>query len=454
MKRKQISYLQEWMKRKNHKPLIIRGARQVGKTYLIRQFAAQHFKNLVEINFDETPDKAGLFISGDIHKTLVLLKTDLDTDIIPGETLLFLDEIQRTPEIFAHLRYFYEKIPSLHIIAAGSLLDFVLAEHEFSMPVGRVEFLHMGPLDLYEFLGATGGDALLEYLKTYSLPDTVPESIHKKLLSAVSDYCIIGGMPAVVKIFAEEKDPRSVRIEQQSILQTFRHDFSKYAAKVNIHLLTTVFEQAPFTIGKKLVYTNLDRNLRAKDLASALFMMQKAGLFYAVRHADGNNVPLRSEKNQKHFKLLFLDTGLLACSLGIKYSDYVSSGNITAEAGGSIAEQFIGQQLLYSDECFEEPELFYWRRDKAGTSSEVDYLTENSGQIIPIEVKSGETGSLKSLHVFTALKKKSLGLRFNTSQPCSNQLETAIALLPRHPFTLISLPLYMVLEYKRLTQRE
>ena len=450
MKRDVLKDLDGWFDRENHKPLIIRGARQVGKTWLVRMFAESRFENLVEINFDLNPEKSALFASRDVEQIIRLLEVDLDADILPGKTLLFLDEIQSAPEIIPLLRYFYEKMPALHVIAAGSLLEFVLTEHTFSMPVGRIEYLFMGPMSFSEFLSAIGKEKLRGFLADYRLGDPLPQSIHETLLGLLKVYCIVGGMPAAVKAYAQSGDLRLASREQSSILQTYRDDFSKYGNRIDPRLLGTVFTAIPRLVGQKIKYVNIDRNERAKPLADCIDMLEMARVIYGVVHSAGNGIPLEAETNAKDRKPLFLDVGLLCCALGLKATDLHQAESLILVNSGAVAEQFAGQHLLYSGESYADPELYYWNREQRSSSAEVDYLLAHGTQVVPVEIKAGKVGSLKSLHVFAAEKGIGRAVRFNTDIPSRCMVSSAVASKQSEPFELISLPLYLIGETNRL----
>jgi hypothetical protein len=450
MKRDTLNDLNNWYDRKNRKPLIIRGARQVGKTSLVRMLAKSRFENLVEINFDLNPEKSALFASRDVEQIIQLLEVDLDADILPGKTLLFLDEIQSAAEVIPLLRYFYEKMPALHVIAAGSLLEFVLTEHTFSMPVGRIEYLFMGPMTFSEFLTANGKEKLRGFLAAYQLGDPLPESIHKTLLGLLKMYCIVGGMPAVVKAYAQSGDLRLASREQSSILQTYRDDFSKYGSRIDTRLLGTVFTAIPRLVGQKIKYVNIDRNERAKPLADCIDMLEMARVIYCVAHSAGNGIPLGAETNTKDRKPLFLDVGLLCCALGLKATDLHQAESLILVNSGTVAEQFAGQHLLYSGESYDEPKLYYWNREQRSSSSEVDYLLAHGPQVVSVEIKAGKVGSLKSLHVFAAEKGSARAVRFDTDTPSRCIVSSAVASMQSEPFELISLPLYLIGETNRL----
>jgi predicted AAA+ superfamily ATPase len=450
MKRRHLNHLVEWKDRSNRKPLIVRGARQVGKTYLIRDFAEQHFENLVELNLELNPEKAGLFASRDLKEILRLVELDLDVQIVPGKTLLFIDEIQRAPELIGLLRYFFEQMPELHVIAAGSLLEFVLNDHVFSMPVGRVEYLFLGPLDFYEFLEALDQDRFVEFLSNFTIEDTIHESIHQSLLNLVKRYCIVGGMPSAVREYRKEENYKMVHLEQTSLLQTYRDDFAKYRDKINLRRLRTVFNRLPGLVSEKLRYVNIDRNERAKDLNDSLEMLEMARIVYRVKHSSGNGVPLEAESDGKSFKPLFLDLGLLSASLGLNPVEVSLAEDLLPLFKGAIAEQFAGQQLLYRKNAYEEPALHYWRREKKGSAAEVDYLIAHGNSVVPVEIKAGKTGTLKSLHVFVAEKSSKLAVRLNMDFPSKCDILPAIQSEDRSPYSLLSLPLYLICEIDRL----
>ena len=254
MKRDATEYLYEWKDRKNRKPLVIRGARQTGKTWLVRDFGKKLYKNYVEINFDKLENISRLFETPDVKEIIKNLELELDVTIDEEETLLFLDEIQNAPAIFAKLRYFYEDLPDLHIIAAGSLLEFLLAEHTFSMPVGRIEYLFLGPLNFEEFLSGIGQVKLVNYIKEYSFEKPIPEIIHEKLLKFVKKYFVIGGMPAVIRQFSDKEDYKGALREQKNLLQTYIDDFNKYKNRVDTARLQKVFMNFPLQVGQKVKY--------------------------------------------------------------------------------------------------------------------------------------------------------------------------------------------------------
>jgi predicted AAA+ superfamily ATPase len=452
MFRNALKDLKTWKEEANRKPLIIRGARQVGKTWLVREFAEENFERLLEINFDETPEQAELFIKGDIERTLQLLETECEQPIIPEKTLIFLDEIQAAPEILSHLRYFYEKRPDLYIIAAGSLLEFLLADHDFSMPVGRIEYLHLGPMTYEEFLSAMNQEKSLAFLSEFAPRDAIPTPLHQKLLNFLKLFWVIGGMPAAIKAYRDSKSIQQVNKEQGIIVQTYEDDFSKYRKRIYPQRIRKAFHNIPVLVGKKLKYVNLDPDERSKNLADTLDLLELAKVIYRVYHSAGNGVPLGAETKERDFKPLIMDTGLMVRSLGLTLSSFEKASDLTLINKGSVAEQFIGQHLLYRNPSYEKPELYYWNRDKKSSSAEVDYLISIGNQVIPIEVKSGATGSLRSLQLFLTEKKVPLALRFNAAPPTVMELTAKSKTIGDHPYLFLSLPHYLICQTNRLLE--
>lgn len=453
MERHALQWLLEWKSRTNRKPLVVRGARQVGKTKLVRMFAEKQFDNLVEINFDETPEKKVLFQQADVRKILRLIEADLEVKIIEGKTLLFLDEIQAAPEVFSKLRYFYEKSPDLHIITAGSLLDFTLADHDFSMPVGRIEYLFLGPMNFEEFLEASGRTQLAAYAAEYQLSDDIPQSIHLQLQQYVKEYFALGGMPGVLDVFIKSNfDYLAASLEQQSLVQTWYDDFTKYCGRTDIQLLKKIFKRIPAQIGSAVKYVNLERDVKAAQVRNCLELLEKARLIYRIRRTAGNGLPLEAEMDEHRFKLLFLDIGLMNSMLGLKASDFLYFSDLVSAYSGALAEQFIGQQLLYASRPIDEPSLFFWTRGKKGTSSEIDYLISGGRHLVPVEVKAGKTGRLKSLHVFVSEKELSTALRFYSEPPEIRETASSIPGKKKQMFRLVSLPLYLAGQTQRILE--
>ena len=434
--------LMQWKSRQRRKPLIIRGARQVGKTFIVRQFAQEAFEDILEVNFDKQPELNDVFDKKNVDKTLQVLSTLFDVPIVAGKTLLFFDEIQAAPNVLPFLRYLYEEKPDLHVVAAGSLLEFLLSEHSFSMPVGRIEYFFMGPMSFEEFLLALGKDRLLGFLREFSLGDDLPGPIHEELVHLTRLYCVIGGMPAAVSAYVHSRDIDEALREHSSITNTYEDDFAKYGKRINYQRLRRVLAKLPILVGKRLKYSKLGLEARARELSADVHLLELARVIYRVCHSAGNGPPLGAEKKEKDFKLLFLDVGILATSLGLRLPEVINKNALMSVHAGSVAEQFIGQHLLYAGPIYQKPCLYYWNRPVPNSSAEIDYLLEHGAKIVPVEVKAGKSGRLRSLHQFMSEKSESeIALRFNVQAP---------SVLKEQGWILLSLPLYLVGQAIRL----
>ena len=412
MERDVYGWLKNWKTEKNRKPVIIRGARQVGKTWLVNHFGQSDFDRLIEINFELQPQMKSCFTSLNPIEMVQRIELSLNVDIIPGKTLIFLDEIQEYPDAIKALRYFYEKLPALHVVAAGSLLEFIMDAEAVSFPVGRVQNIHLFPLSFGEFLSACGEYKLRQWLQDLSITDQIPEAIHVKSASLLRDYLYLGGMPETIATWLEIKSFSKTDEIHQLLLQNYKHDFGKYGRHVNFRLLDKVFTKAPATVGKKFKYADIDRDVNARDIRKSLNLLIKAHILHKVTAASGSGLPLAAHCNEKFFKILFLDVGLLQSAMGIGRETYMSD-NLLAVYKGLVTEQFTGQQLLALEKFFIEPELYYWQREVKGSAAEVDYLWQKGEHILPVEVKTGKTGTLKSLRVYLSEKNAPFGIRFS-----------------------------------------
>ena len=424
---------------------MVRGARQVGKSYLIREFGKEYFENLLEINFEKNPDFVQLF-DGDPDKILVHLEVQFKTKVIPGKTLLFLDEIQSAPQLIPKLRFFYEDLPGLHVIAAGSLLEFVLSDHDFSMPVGRIEYLHMGPMTFEEFLLAQNENQLVDFLKYFNFPENIPEPLHKKLIDLVKTFFIIGGMPESVKSFVQEKSFEQSEIIKSTLLQTFEDDFPKYGKRIDKDFVRKVYQKIPLEIGQKVKYVRFSEEASCK-VVNALEVLEYAKICDRIFHSASNGVPLAAERKPKDFKLYFLDVGLIASATGINILQL--NREIELMNKGKLSEQFIAQHLLYQNSPYQKPSLFYWNRQQKNSNAEIDFVISFGPHVIPVEVKSGKTGSLKSLQMFLIEKKKDLAVRFNSDLPSLTTAQVSLLGVQKN-YQLLSLPFYLIGELTRL----
>lgn len=405
-------WLKAWKRDRKRKPLIIRGARQVGKTWTVTNFGKSDFRQLVEINFELQPQFKSVFSNLDPHEIVQKIELTENIEIDPGTTLLFLDEIQECPQALKALRYFYEKMPQLHVIAAGSLLEFIMESEAISIPVGRVQDIHMVPLSFGEFLTVVGEPKLRSYLQNLTLDSTIPEPVQAKCLSLLKTYLYLGGMPEAVADWLEFNKFNKTDALHKGLLLNYRNDFGKYGKRVNTEMLEKVFVKSPAMVGVKFKYSAIDNQSNSRDIRKALQMLVKAHVVYKVHSVPGSGLPLHAHVNEKSFRILFLDVGLMQAAMGINRDTYLSD-NLLAVYRGMVAEQFVGQQLLALKQPFEEPELYYWHRETRGSAAEVDYLRQSGEHILPVEVKAGKTGSLKSLKLFLAEKKAPFGVRFS-----------------------------------------
>ena len=451
--RREINDLRSWAVQPERKPLVIRGARQVGKSTLVRQLAEVAGFALVELNFERNPELREAFATKEPVGILATIQLLTGQSVRPDKTLLFLDEIQAAPEALAALRYFYEEMPQLHVIAAGSLLEFTLAEAQFSMPVGRVEYMYLGPLQFEDFLVAMRESALASWLQKISLadlsgPPTI-HAVHDKCMELLRQYFVVGGLPEAVATFAANRDFTTVGRVHQSVVATYRDDFGKYSHGALKNRVQLVFDQLPSLVGRKFKYSHVSHEHRAAELAAALQQLCLARVAYKVHHTSANGVPLGAEVDERNFKVLYMDVGLVCSALHLSLLD-LRREDLSLVNDGAIAEQFIGQHLLYSCAWYETPNLHYWMREAKSAAAEVDYVVSQGQQVVPVEIKAGKTGTLKSLQRFLLEKQRSFGLRFNGDVPSLLQGSTLTADKTRVNFDLLSLPLYMVGQARRL----
>ena len=441
--------IEQWAIRRGRKPLVVRGARQVGKTCLVRALASRRSLRLVELNFELRPELESLFAPAEMGEILNLIEIETGQAVVPGESLLFLDEIQAAPALLAKLRYFYEQVPDLHVVTAGSLLEFSLRDDTFSMPVGRIEYLHLGPLHFEEFITATEpvGHKLNLRLANLAPGEALPESIHTKLDHLHQQFLLVGGLPEVVACHAERGGWAEVARLQDSLIETYQDDFAKYRGRIDYLRLRKVFSAIPRLLGEKLKYTRIDPEEQSRELRRCLELLELARVVYRVRHSAGQAVPLNADTKDRDFKPLFLDVGLVARILGLTASRLFGDTGVLQASLGSLAEQFIGQELLHTRAFHRSPQLHYWRRQAKNANAEVDYLIEIDDRVVPVEVKSGKTGRLRSLHRFIKERGSPLALRFNREPPGICPVEA-----DGNRCQMLSLPFYLVGQARRLAR--
>jgi predicted AAA+ superfamily ATPase len=436
LKRDIDDLLVSWKNRDHRWPLLIRGARQVGKSYTVSEFGEKEFENLVKINFEQHPKYKDCFDTLEPKQIIETISILYKKDIIPGKTLLFLDEIQDCPKAITALRYFHEQMPELHVIGAGSLLEFALSEETFRMPVGRIQYLYMKPLSFREFLNAVGENKLLEMIENLNRETSPNPLIHQHLLSLVKRYSMVGGMPGAVSEYISSGNLGQCHQVQTIIIQTYRDDFGKYANKVKHRYLQKIFYAVPKMVGRKFKYSQVDDSIQSRELKEALELLEKAGVVYRVKQTSGEGLPLEANANERHFKTIFLDIGLMQNLCGLNSEILMMEDFIQVNAG-AVAEQFVGQELIAYHEPFKEPSLYYWAREARSSNAEVDYLIPYQKYAIPIEVKAGKTGTLRSMHLFLDKYSAPVGIRIS-QVPLNNNLP------------IISVPFYAIKKIPQL----
>lgn len=393
MKRQITSKLRDWKTNKNRKPLILKGARQVGKSYSVIDFGNKYFEGSVHvINLEKHPDWHSVFESNlDALRIISDFEILLNTRIETGKDLLFFDEIQACPKAIAALRYFYEQVPKLHVIAAGSLLEFALKD--IPVPVGRLQLMNMYPMSFAEYLEANEKFKLAELI--LASPQKLSESIHKMLTDEVRRYFFIGGMPECVKTYSDTHKMKDVFDIQADLVNTYRQDFSKYAPYSDKRCLNSVLSSCTKKVGLQTKYSRLAEGFSNPTIKKAYDLLSTARLIRKVSSASPAGLPLAATASERKFKTIILDIGLMTYLSGLPVQTEFNKLNLLSVFNGALAEQFVGQEFIAAGQNV----LYYWSRDAKNSNAEVDYLLEKSGKIIPVEVKSGVSGRLRSLHL-------------------------------------------------------
>ena len=390
MKRSQETKLLSWKDALRRKPLIIRGARQVGKTWLVENILAGEFESFVKIDLEKRRD-LHVHFSGTLEPETILGYLELSVGrIIPGKTLVFFDEIQACPRAIMALRYFYEQMPELHVVAAGSLLEFAFGE--ISIPVGRLQYLNLYPMTFHEYLIAMGKEPMAAHVMK-SQAGVAPH-IQQMILSELKNYFFVGGMPECVQTWRDTCSMLETFKVQSEILDSYRDDFSKYTPRVDTNCLDAVFLNLAQAVGEQIKYTRLNQGHTSPTNRKAFDLLVKARLVQKIPAASPG-LPLGATANQKKFKTAMLDIGLLQRLCQVPVEMELKQENLLAMYRGKLAEQFVAQELL----ALQDTPLYYWAREVKGSNAEVDFLIVCNGNIYPVEVKSGASGSLKSLHL-------------------------------------------------------
>ena len=403
--------LDEWKSEDNHKPILLRGARQIGKSATVRNLAKK-FDYFLEINFEEDKAAKDVFENSNLTPQLLCEKlySIYDVPIIAGKTLVFFDEIQACIPAISSLRFFYEKMPDLHVIAAGSLLEFALEELP-SFGVGRIRSLFMYPFSFAEFLEANGNVGLLEAINRANTENPMDEATHKRALYFLKLFMLTGGMPAVVAKYVNEKDLRQCQQALDDLIISLRDDFAKYKKRIPAMQISAAFDSVVRQVGSKFVYIDKEQIFSAFQIKNSVELLIMAGLVIPVTHTSANGLPLGAEINPKFRKLLLLDTGVFQRLLGMQLSDILLNDDFDAINKGGIAEMFAGLEILKASSCYEQYRLFYWQREEKNARAEVDFVVQQDMNIVPIEVKSGKQGKMQSMHLFMKEKNSKIGIR-------------------------------------------
>lgn len=412
LERKIDGELLQWCKSPLRKPLLIRGARQVGKSTAVRN-VSKYFDYFIEVNFDEQSEYQNLFANtSDINDLIAQLAIITQTEIVDGRTLLFLDEIQACIPAISKLRYFYERRPNLHVIAAGSLLEFALSELP-SFGVGRVRSLFMYPLSFTEFLIAMNEKALVAMLEQAHIGNPLADIFHEKLKKYFKKFLIVGGMPQVVLTYAVNGDLLEVQRILDDLIIAIQADFVKYKKQIAATTIKSVFESIVMQVGQKYKYTNEFTLLTNPMIKQVIDLLEMAGLVYRVTHTSSNGIPLGAEINPKKTKLLIFDTGIYQRILGLDVASLLLKDEVEVINKGSIAELFVGLELIKSNDCYEKTSLYYWHREAKNSQAEVDFVIQIQDNIVPIEVKAGTKGAMQSMYLFMDEKKSKFGFRLS-----------------------------------------
>lgn len=423
MKRFIEQQLLEWKNDRRRKPLLVRGPRQVGKTFSVKEFGRRHFSELAYLDLERDPRWHKIFSENlDARRICSEIEVILNLRIVPGNTLLFIDEIQACPRAITALRYFHEEMPELHIVAAGSLLEFAMSE--ISFPVGRLQFLRLYPLSFAEYLQAIGREEAAEAVQ--GRPRLISTAVHDLLLEEVRRYFFVGGMPESVRAYVETGSlVKSFRV-QGEIVEAYRLDFAKYAPRSDKLCLNAVLSGIAALAGEQIKYSRLAEGYSNPTLKKAFELLVLAGLAKRIPAVSPRGLPLAAGANAKIFKALPVDIGLLRYLSGLPASVEYSKSGLLDIFRGKLAVQFVGQELAIA----QQGKLYYWARQAKSSSAEVDYVVVKDNRIFPVEVKSGSAGRLKSLHLFLRKYPDSPGGLVFSARPYAELSEQKITFLP------------------------
>lgn len=409
MKRNAIKELYEWKENNDRKPLVILGARQVGKTWLMKEFGKEAYKKCAYVNFEDNDDLRGMFEHDfDIQRIIANLQWATDVTI-DEDTLVILDEIQEAPRGITALKYFQEKAPQYHVIAAGSLLGVAMHKND-SFPVGKVDFMNLYPLSFYEFLNAIGEKKMVDLLQAKDW--TMLTMVRAKFEERLRQYYFVGGMPAAVLAFVNDGDLNKVRTIQKSIIEAYERDFSKHAPAIEVPRIRMVWHSIPSQLSKenrKFIYGMIKEGARAKDFELAIEWLKDAGLIYKVNRCKKAQLPLAAYEDFSAFKMFLSDIGLMGAMSNIPVQSLLNGNMLFSDFKGALTEQFVLQQMKTNQSL----SIYYWSADNS--RGEIDFLVQQEEKVIPIEVKAEENLQAKSLRMFVERNPGLKGCRFSMS---------------------------------------
>jgi len=423
--------LLKWKDSKRRKPLMITGVRQCGKTYVIKEFGEKYFDNTCYINFESSSGLAQLFeFDYDVKRIISELEIMLKTKIVPGKTLLVLDEIQECPRAITALKYFCENLSDLHLICAGSLLGVALKKENIAFPVGKINRLQMYPMSFKEFLIALGEERYVELFEKWDASRTIPEAYARPMEQLLKTYYAVGGMPEVVREYVESKDFQTVQEMQEEILSDYADDFSKHAPVAEIEKLRLIWESVPKQLAKennKFVFSHVKEGKRAHELENALGWLKNAGLIHTLELVQNAEAPLSFYADATYFKVYMSDVGLLSRRMGLTINDYLEVNDSLKTAKGAITENYVMNELIVQNKA-----PYFW---KSGNTAEVDFIYEEEGKIVPVEVKAATNTQAKSYKQFCKKYRPQKGIKASLKNIAENTVEET---------ETISLPLYLL----------
>ncbi len=419
MYRKIIDDLIKWKDKANRKPLLLTGVRQCGKTYIVRQFAGEHFKNYVYVNFEENENYSAIFdYDFDVNRIISEIEGLLKTRIIPGETLLFFDEIQACPKAITSLKYFCEKMPELHLISTGSLLGVAIKQEQVSFPVGKVNRLRLYPMNFKEFLIANGREDLIKTFENWPIDRVIPDLYFVPFKKLLKEYYVVGGMPEAVKTWIETHDFEAVEEVQNEILSDYADDFSKHAPLNEVPKIRWIWDSVPVQLAKennKFVFSHVKEGKRSAELEDALQWLCDSGLITQVCLVEKPEVPLSAFADKTYFKVYMSDIGLLRTKSKISAKTILEENDLYARYKGAFAENYVLNELKSQD-----IEAFFWR---SGNTAEIDFLFEKENALIPVEVKAADNTQAKSFKLFCKKYAPRTGFKLSEKNIAENTCE-------------------------------